>query len=114
VLRKVAELLVTARSSRCRSVTARELAGRIDDRHQRVGFAPGVGFVALAVAVAALVAVGWPWRSTAPTRVNPGPATMELRDETPALVDLLTGGFRVEDDAVPAAVVDLAAVSTGR
>ncbi len=34
---------------------------------------------------------------------------MELRDETPALVDLLTGGFNVDDDAVPATVVDLAA-----
>ena len=29
----------------------------------------------------------------------------ELRDETPALVDMLTGGFDVDDDAVPATAV---------
>lgn len=66
------------------------------------------GIVALACAVGALFAIGVLWRSSAARRVAPGPATMELRDETPALVDLLTGGFRVEDDAVPATVVDLA------
>src|SRR5690606_23965829 len=44
-----------------------------------------------------------------PTKITPAAGTMELRDETPAIVDLLTGGFDVEDDAVPATVVDLAA-----
>ncbi|RLE25875.1 MAG: hypothetical protein DRJ50_02105, partial [Actinobacteria bacterium] len=34
---------------------------------------------------------------------------MELREESPAVVDLLVGGFEVEDDAVPATAVDLAA-----
>lgn len=43
------------------------------------------------------------------TRIEPGPATMDLRPETPAVADLLTGGFTVEDEAVPATVVDLAA-----
>ncbi len=71
--------------------------------------APVLGVVVLAIALAGLVAMGWLWRSTAPTRVEPGPATMDLREERPALVDLLTGGFRVEDDAVPGTVVDLAA-----
>ena len=70
---------------------------------------PAVGLLVLAFAVGGLLAIGWLWRSTAPTRISPGPATMELRDEHPALVDLLTGGFQVEDDAVPATLVDLAA-----
>ena len=70
---------------------------------------PAVGLLVLAFAVGGLLAMAWLWRSTAPTRISPGPATMELRDERPALVDLLTGGFQVEDDAVPATLVDLAA-----
>ncbi|MAT05041.1 MAG: hypothetical protein CL424_08360 [Acidimicrobiaceae bacterium] len=70
---------------------------------------PGVGFVALAMAVAGVAAMGLLWRSTAPQRVEPGPPSMDLGDETPALVDLLTGGFDVDDDAVPATVIDLAA-----
>ncbi|MFP5488463.1 MAG: DUF2207 family protein, partial [Acidimicrobiia bacterium] len=71
--------------------------------------APAVGFVALACAVGGLLAMGWLWRSTAPTGIEPAAPSMDLRDETPALVDLLTGGFDVDDDAVPATVVDLAA-----
>lgn len=67
------------------------------------------GVVALAVALAAASAMWVLWRSTAPSRPTAATATMELRPETPALVDLLTGGFEVEDDAVPATVVDLAA-----
>ena len=70
---------------------------------------PAVGVAALAVALAGFAAMGVLWRSTAPSRVEPGPATLDLRDERPAVVDLLTGGFQVEDDAVPATVVDLAA-----
>lgn len=62
-----------------------------------------------AVIIAALAMAGMILlrRSTAPNRVASTGATMELRDETPALVDLLTGGFEVADDAVPATVVDL-------
>ena len=71
--------------------------------------APAVGFVVLACAVGGVLAMGWLWRSTAPSRVEPAAPSMDLGDETPALVDLLTGGFDVDDDAVPATVVDLAA-----
>ena len=70
---------------------------------------PVVGFVALGLAVGGIVAMLALWQSTAPKRVRPGPPNMDLGDETPALVDLLTGGFDVDDDAVPATVVDLAA-----
>ena len=64
---------------------------------------------ALAVAAASLLVLAAVWASTRPPRPEPGPSTMDLGTETPALVDLLTGGFRVEADAVPATAVDLAA-----
>jgi hypothetical protein len=70
---------------------------------------PAAAFVALALAVlagGALVAV---LRSRRLTPIEPGRASIELRPEPPAVVDLLTGGFEVEDDAVPATVVHLAA-----
>jgi len=70
--------------------------------------APFTAAVALAIALLAGAGVLWVWLSTRPSRVQAGPTTMELRDETPALVDLLTGGFDVDDDAVPATAVDLA------
>ncbi len=70
--------------------------------------APIASIATLAIALVAGAGVLWVWLSTAPRRVRPGDSTMELRDETPALVDLLTGGFEVEDDAVPATAVDLA------
>jgi hypothetical protein len=69
------------------------------------------GAVTLALALAATIGMGALWRSTAPRRVRAAAATMELRDERPAVADLLAGGFEVEDDAVPATVVDLAARS---
>ena len=69
----------------------------------------GAGLAVLVVAIAAFLGLVWVWASTRPKRVRPGPPVMELREETPAVVDLLTGGFSVEDDAVPATVVDLAA-----
>lgn len=59
--------------------------------------------------VAAAVVLAVAWLRTRPARPEVGPLAMSGGDETPALVDLLTGGFRVEDDAVPATVVDLAA-----
>jgi hypothetical protein len=71
-----------------------------------VSFAAGL--IAVAAAVLAVIGQLSLRRSTAPTRIEATGATMELRDETPALVDLLTGGFEVDDDAVPATVVDLA------
>lgn len=63
---------------------------------------------AVATAVAAVVMVST-WRSRRPPRPAVGPASFDLGPETPAIVDLLTGGFVVDDDAVPATVVDLAA-----
>ncbi len=70
--------------------------------------APVASAVALAIALVCGVGVLWVWSSTRPRKVSPGPSTMELGDETPALVDMLTGGFEVDDDAVPATAVDLA------
>lgn len=70
---------------------------------------PVAGATVLAIALSAAVLLVIILRSSRLTKITPGPATMELRDETPAIVDLLTGGFDVEDDAVPATVVDLAA-----
>jgi hypothetical protein len=64
--------------------------------------------VTVAVAAAAVAGLMLLRQATAPTRVEAAGATMELGDETPALVDLLTGRFEVDDDAVPATVVDLA------
>jgi hypothetical protein len=69
----------------------------------------GVGAIVLGASVVALLALLWMWRGTAPKKVTPAAAGMELGPEPPAIVDLLTGGFDVEDDAVPATVVDLAA-----
>ena len=41
--------------------------------------------------------------------VAPGPATMDLGEEPPAVVDLLTNDWRVTPDAIPATLLDLAA-----
>jgi Predicted membrane protein (DUF2207) len=41
--------------------------------------------------------------------VDPGPVTMELGEEPPAVVDLLTNDWRVTADAIPATLLDLAA-----
>lgn len=41
--------------------------------------------------------------------VVPGPPTSELRDESPALVDLITGNWRLCDEAASATLLDLAA-----
>jgi hypothetical protein len=41
--------------------------------------------------------------------VDPGPATIELGEEPPAVVDLLTDDWRVTADAIPATLLDLAA-----
>lgn len=68
-----------------------------------------VGVVVLALAIAGAVVMAWLRTTTRPSRVRSAGPTLELRDETPAVVDLLTGGFEVEDDAMPATVVDLAA-----
>ncbi|MEZ5247171.1 MAG: DUF2207 domain-containing protein [Acidimicrobiales bacterium] len=67
----------------------------------------------LTLALAAVVGAGAVlvvlWATTRPPRPEVGSVTMDVGAEPPAIVDLLTGGFEVEDDAVPATVVDLAA-----
>ena len=70
-----------------------------------VALAIGAGGVAVAgLVIAAVGAV-----ATQPRRPRPGPSTMELGDEPPALVDLVTDEFEVTTEAVPATVLDLAA-----
>ncbi len=63
-----------------------------------------VGAWLLWLAVAGLVLL-----SRAPPEPAVGPRTLELGDEPPAIVNFLTHGFRVTDDAVPATLIDLAA-----
>lgn len=67
-----------------------------------------IGVLAVVITAVAFVGIGWLWRATAPTRLTPGPTSLGLGDERPAIVDLLTGGFTTEADAVPATVIDLA------
>ncbi|HTE67150.1 MAG TPA: hypothetical protein VK942_00095 [Actinomycetes bacterium] len=47
--------------------------------------------------------------ATRPRDIDPGPATMDLGEEPPAVVDLLTNDWRVTADAIPATLLDLAA-----
>ena len=47
--------------------------------------------------------------SRRPPQPPVGPRTLELGTEPPAIVNFLTHGFRVTDDAVPATLIDLAA-----
>jgi hypothetical protein len=47
--------------------------------------------------------------ATRPQEVDSAAATMELGEESPAVVDLLTNDWRVTPDAVPATLLDLAA-----
>jgi hypothetical protein len=47
--------------------------------------------------------------ATRPRNANPAPATMELGEEPPAVVDLLTNQWQVMPDAIPATMLDLAA-----
>ena len=70
---------------------------------------PLMVLIALAALVAAVAVLLRMWLVTRPNRPEEGPATSELGPEPPALVDLLTGGFTVEGDAVAATAVDLAA-----
>jgi hypothetical protein len=55
----------------------------------------------------ALVAFVYAFRS--PPRPDPGPRTLDLGPEPPALANFLVNDFRVTDGAVPATVLDLAA-----
>ncbi|GII78998.1 hypothetical protein Sru01_39800 [Sphaerisporangium rufum] len=47
--------------------------------------------------------------ATRSPRVSAGPPTAELRPESPALVDLITGGWRLCEEATSATLLDLAA-----
>ena len=71
--------------------------------------ATSTGVAVLVLALVAGVFMLWTRRSTRPNRIRGVEPTMELRQESPAVVDLLTGGFEVEGDAMPATVIDLAA-----
>jgi hypothetical protein len=70
---------------------------------------PAASIVALVVAVLAGCALVALLRSRRLSEIEPAGPSIELRPETPAVVDLLTGGFEVDDDSVPATVVHLAA-----
>jgi hypothetical protein len=73
-----------------------------------IPLAPAVGVAVLAVAAwFGLLAVLALATRTPSTR--PGPATGALGPESPALVDLLTGGWQLCDEAASAALLDLAA-----
>jgi hypothetical protein len=72
---------------------------------------PQVAVTLLAALVIAVTAV---WAAVAQMRTRPrrpdrGPATMDLGEEPPAVVDLITDDFAVTPEAVPATLVDLAA-----
>lgn len=68
------------------------------------------GLVVLAgLGVLLLVAVGAVRAVYRPRRVDAGPATTTLGPEPPAVVHLVTNGWRVDSEAVPATVLDLAA-----
>lgn len=75
----------------------------------RVDASPAASGVAIACALAAGLLLAAILRSRRLSPITPSPPSIELRTESPAVVDLLTGGFEVEDDAVPATVVHLAA-----
>jgi hypothetical protein len=76
---------------------------------QAIDANPAAAVAAIVFALLAGVALFAMLRSRKLTSIKAAGATMDLRPETPAVVDLLTGGFEVEDDAVPATVVHLAA-----
>jgi Predicted membrane protein (DUF2207) C-terminal domain len=83
-------------------------AGSSSDLHA-IDARPAAGIVALVLAVLAGFALVALLRSRRLSPIAPAGASIELRPEPPAVVDLLTGGFEVEDDGVPATVVHLAA-----
>ena len=60
---------------------------------------PVVAAIALAIALFAGVGILRLWQAARPRRIEPGAATMDLRDESPAIVDLLTGGYEVAASA---------------
>jgi hypothetical protein len=66
----------------------------------------GATVAAVVLWLVALLVVAF---ATRPRDIDPGPATMDLGEEPPAVVDLLTNDWRVTADAIPATLLDLAA-----
>jgi len=68
--------------------------------------------LALLAAVILAITIGWTLLQharTRPRRPPTSPATLDLGADPPAIVDLLTDGFAVTPESVPATLVDLAA-----
>jgi Predicted membrane protein (DUF2207) len=71
---------------------------------------PWVTIAATAAATAPwLLAVGVVYLRRRPPRPEPGPPTLDLGPEPPAVANFLVHDFRVTQDAVPATLIDLAA-----
>jgi hypothetical protein len=85
------------------------LAAASGSESSKIDANPAASVVAVAIALAATLALVVMLRSRRLSPVEPAGSSIELSGEPPAVVDLLTGGFEVEDDAVPATVVHLAA-----
>lgn len=74
----------------------------------------GVPDLRLALLAAVVLASTWGWATfqhvrTRPRRPPRSPATLDLGDDPPAIVDLVTDRFSVTPESVPATLVDLAA-----
>ena len=69
---------------------------------------PAAGIVALVFAALAGLALVALLRSRRLSPIAPAGASIELRPESPAVVDLLTNGWTVSAESVPATVIDLA------
>ena len=71
---------------------------------------PWLTIAATAAATAPwLLAVGVVYLRRRPARPEPGPPTLDLGPEPPAVANFLVHGFRATRDAVPATLLDLAA-----
>lgn len=73
------------------------------------GFSLPVLLAAAGVAVVWLLVTVAVWATRRPPRVDPGPATMELGAEPPAIAALLCGDYDVRTEIAPATLLDLAA-----
>jgi Predicted membrane protein (DUF2207) C-terminal domain len=70
---------------------------------------PTIAFLALAALLGWLLLLQLAlWRSR-PGDIDPGPRTLDLGPEPPAVANLLAGGWRMTSDAATATLVDLAA-----
>ncbi len=67
-----------------------------------------VGLAGAAVLAWLLLLLVARW-ATRPADVQPGPEGLDLGPEPPAVVNLLTGGWRLSQDATAATLIDLAA-----